>query len=84
VPKKLLREEGSHDVQVIAKIESQQAVDNFDQILQTSDGIMVARGDLGVEMPITCIPRIQKQIIKKCGEQAKPVIIATSFMFFRS
>ncbi len=78
--KRLLAEEGSSDVHVIAKIESQQAVDNFDHILQVADGIMVARGDLGVEMPITSVPRIQKQIIKKCGEQAKPVIIATQML----
>lgn len=78
--KKLLREQGSGDVQVFAKIESQQAVDNFDQILQVADGIMVARGDLGVEMPIASVPRIQKQVIKKCGEQAKPVIVATQML----
>lgn len=78
--KKLLVQEGAGDIQVLAKIESQQGVDNFDQILDVSDGIMVARGDLGVEMPITSIPRIQKNIIKKCGEQAKPVIIATQML----
>jgi pyruvate kinase len=78
--KKLLRDLGSSDIQIFAKIESQQAVDNFDQILQVADGIMVARGDLGVEMPIASVPRIQKQVIKKCGEHAKPVIVATQML----
>ncbi|MBM3201135.1 MAG: pyruvate kinase [Chlamydiae bacterium] len=78
--KKLLRDQGCGDIQVIAKIESQAGVDHFDQILQSADGIMVARGDLGVEMPITSVPRIQKKIIKKCLEQAKPVIIATQML----
>ncbi len=65
---------------IIAKIEKPQAVKNFDAILKVTDGIMVARGDLGVEMPMQKVPIIQKQIVEKCIIAAKPVIIATQMM----
>lgn len=65
---------------IIAKIEKPQAVKNFEEILMVSDGIMVARGDLGVEMPMQKVPIIQKQIVEKCIIAAKPVIIATQMM----
>ncbi len=65
---------------VIAKIEKPEAVKNIDKIIDVSDGIMVARGDLGVEMPMEQIPLIQKRIVKKCIEASKPVIIATQMM----
>lgn len=70
----------SEDTRIIAKIEKPQAVDNFDSILEVADGIMVARGDLGVEMPMESVPIIQKQIVAKCIQASKPVIIATQMM----
>jgi pyruvate kinase len=65
---------------VISKIEKPEAVANIDKIIAASDGIMVARGDLGVEMPMEQVPVIQKRIVKKCIEASKPVIIATQMM----
>jgi pyruvate kinase len=65
---------------VIAKIEKPEAMDNIDEIIEATDGIMVARGDLGVEMPMAQVPVIQKKIVKKCIEAGKPVIIATQMM----
>lgn len=65
---------------VIAKIEKPEALNEIDNIIDMSDGIMVARGDLGVEVPFDRVPVIQKNIVKKCIEKAKPVIIATQMM----
>lgn len=65
---------------VISKIEKPEAVINIDKIIAASDGVMVARGDLGVELPMEKVPVIQKQIVKKCIEASKPVIIATQMM----
>jgi len=65
---------------VIAKIEKPEAVENIDSIIQVSDGIMVARGDLGVEIPLQQVPLIQKSIVNKCIRVSKPVIIATQMM----
>lgn len=65
---------------VIAKIEKPQAINNLDSIIRLTDGIMIARGDLGVELPIQKIPVLQKTIIKKCLSRAKPVIVATQML----
>jgi pyruvate kinase len=65
---------------VIAKIEKPEAIDDIDAIIKESDGLMVARGDLGVELPVEKIPLIQKELIRKCLHRAKPVIVATQMM----
>src|SRR5690606_41688916 len=65
---------------VIAKIEKPEAIDNIDAIIEVTDGIMVARGDLGVEMPMEDVPVLQKMIVKKCRNASKPVIIATQML----
>ncbi|HJS55219.1 MAG TPA: pyruvate kinase [Chitinophagaceae bacterium] len=73
-------EEKKSKTKIIAKIEKPEAVENLRDIIVESDGIMVARGDLGVELPVEKVPLIQKQIIKKCIHRAKPVIVATQMM----
>ncbi len=78
--RKICARSGSPDVMIISKIESAVAVKNFDQILAASDGIMVARGDLGVEVPAAKVPHIQKTIIRKCNDAYKPVITATQML----
>ena len=65
---------------VLSKIEKPAAVEAFDEILNVSDGIMVARGDLGVELPVHAVPPIQKQLVRKCRAAAKPVIVATQML----
>jgi pyruvate kinase len=65
---------------VIAKIEKPEAIDDIDEIIRESDGLMVARGDLGVEVPFQKVPLIQKMLIKKCITHAKPIIVATQMM----
>lgn len=65
---------------VIAKIEKPEAIENIDEIIKVTDGVMVARGDLGVEMPLEQVPMLQKMIIKKCCTASKPVIVATQML----
>lgn len=76
----LLKDNGGKDIQIISKIESQEGVDNIDEILKVSDAIMIARGDLGVETPIEHIPVTQKMIIEKCNLTEIPVITATQML----
>ncbi len=78
--RKILEENQADDIQIISKIENQEGVDNIDSIIQVSDGIMIARGDMGVEIPSEEVPIVQKMIIKKCNEVSKPVITATQMM----
>ena len=78
--RKILEENGGGDIQIISKIESQEGVDNLAEILNASDGIMVARGDLGVETKTELMPLVQKDIIRKANMSGKPVITATQML----
>lgn len=75
-----INKSGGQSIQVIAKIESKLGVKNFDDILQVADGIMIARGDLGVELFVGHVPPIQKMMIRECNLKAKPVIVATQML----
>ena len=78
--RKIFKEYGREDIRVISKIESAMGFDNLDDILEVSDGIMVARGDLGVEIPLQTLPFYQKTIIRKCREFGKICIVATEML----
>ena len=78
--RKLCEEAGADYVKIFPKIESQEGIDNADEILQVSDGLMVARGDMGVEIPFMEVPFVQKNLIKKANALGKPVITATQML----
>lgn len=77
---KILEDHDATHVQIIPKIENQEGVDNIDEILQVSQGLMVARGDLGVEIPAEEVPIVQKELIRKCNKLGKPVVTATQML----
>jgi len=75
-----LREYGNENIKVMAKVERPSALERIDEIIQASDAIMVARGDLGVEIPAWAVPAAQKQIVRKCNREGKPVVVATQML----
>ena len=78
--RKFLDENGGKNIDIIAKLENQSGIDNIDDILDVADGIMIGRGDMGVELPIEKLPEVQKMIIKKCQARGKTVVTATEML----
>jgi len=78
--RKILKERNAEHIQVVSKIENDEGVANLDDILEVSDGIMIARGDLGVEIRVEEVPHVQREIISKCNAAGKPVIVATHML----
>ena len=78
--RELLEEKHMEHVQIFPKIESQEGINNFDEIIKVSDGLMIARGDMGVEIPAENVPLVQKTLIRKCNAIGKPVITATQML----
>lgn len=76
----LMEREGKGEIAIIAKIENELGVKNFDAIVEVADGIMIARGDLGVELPLKQVPRLQKRMIRKCWIVGKPAVVATQML----